>query len=164
LGETKSELGGSAYADVVLGMVRGVPPSLDLAAEARLIGLLMDASAHDLLASAHDPSDGGVAIAAAESAIGGGIGVRIGVLGTGLPDHVVLFSESASRAVVSVWAGRERELERLAEAHGVPIARVGITGGSSIEFDGLFQVPVRDALVVYEGAIPSLMSSRRAAG
>jgi hypothetical protein len=39
---------------------------------------------------------------------------------------------------------------------------VGITGGAAIDFDGLFQVPVRDALVVYEGTIPSLMSSRRA--
>ncbi len=43
----------------------------------------------------------------------------------------------------------------------MPIARVGLTGGATIDFDGLFQVPVREALVVYEGAIPSLMAMGR---
>ena len=161
LGETKPELGGSTYADVVLGMVSGTPPSLDLEAEQRLIALLVEAASRDLLASAHDCSDGGIGVAAAESAIAGGVGLRIGVHGTGLPDHVVIFSESASRAVVSAWPGREKDLERLAEERGVPIARVGLTGGTAIDFDGLFQIPVREALVVYEGAIPSLMATGR---
>jgi phosphoribosylformylglycinamidine synthase II len=161
LGETKAELGGGEYADAVLGMVSGRPPALDLEAERRLISLLTEGASRDLLASAHDCSDGGIAIAAAESSIAGGIGLRIGVHGTGLPDHVVLFSESASRALVSVWPGREREFEALAEEHGVPAARVGITGGNAIDFDGLCQIPVREALVVYEGAIPSAMAAGR---
>ena len=166
LGETRSELGGSEYADVVLGVVGGVPPELDLGAEGRLVGLLVGAASRDLLASAHDCSEGGIAVAAAESAIAGGVGLRIGIHGTGLPDHVALFAESASRALVTAWPGRERDLEALAERRGVPIARVGITGGTAIDFDGLFALPVRDALVVYEGAIPSLMStgSRRTEG
>jgi phosphoribosylformylglycinamidine synthase len=162
LGRTASDLGGSEYAEAVLGVVRGVPPALDLAAERLLVEGLVDAASRDLLASAHDCSDGGVAIAAAESAIGGGVGLRIGIHGTGLPDHVALFSESASRALVSVWPGRERELEALVIERGVPIERVGITGGADLDFDGLFTIPVRDALVVYEGAIPSLMASSRA--
>jgi phosphoribosylformylglycinamidine synthase II len=162
LGRTASDLGGSEYADTVLGMVRGAPPALDLGAERLLIEALVDAASRDLLASAHDCSDGGVAIAAAESSIGGGIGLRIGIHGTGLSDHVALFSESASRALVSVWPGRERELETLAAERGVPIERVGITGGADLDFDGQFRVPVRDALIVYEGAIPSLMAASRA--
>ena len=162
LGTTQAELGGSQYAETVLGMVSGVPPVLDLDAEGRLIDLLVRAAGADLLASAHDCSEGGLAVAAAESAIVGDVGVRIELGSAGLPDHVALFSESASRVLVSAWPGRERELERVAEQMGVPFARVGITGGWAIEFDGLFGVPVRDALVIYEGAIPSLMSSRSA--
>jgi phosphoribosylformylglycinamidine synthase len=162
LGATRAELGGSQYAETVLGMVGGVPPALDLDAEGRLIDLLVRAAGSDLLASAHDCSEGGLAVAAAESAIAGDVGVRLGLGSAGLPDHVALFSESASRALVTAWPGRERELERVAEQMGVPFERIGITGGSSIEFEGLFGVPVRDALVVHEGAIPSLMSVRAA--
>jgi phosphoribosylformylglycinamidine synthase subunit PurL len=160
LGATGPELGGSEYAAAVLGMVSGVPPALDLDAEGRLIDLLVRAAAADLLASAHDCSEGGLAVCVAESAIAGGVGVRVSVGGGGLADHVALFSESASRALVSAWPGRERELERVAEQMGVPCERMGITGGAAIEFEGLFSVPVRDALVVYEGAIPSLMAAR----
>jgi phosphoribosylformylglycinamidine synthase subunit PurL len=74
-----------------------------------------------------------------------------------------LFSESASRAVVSVWPGREREFEAVAVERGVPAERVGITGGAAIDVDGLVQIPVREALVVYEGAIPTAMAVRRPA-
>ncbi len=158
LGATRAELGGSQYAETVLGMVSGPPPALDLDAEGRLIDLLVRAAGADLLASAHDCSEGGLAIAVAEAAIAGDVGVRIGSGSTG--NHVALFSESASRALVTAWPGRERELQRVAEQMGVPFERVGITGGPSIEFEGLFGVSVQDALVVYEGAIPSLMSAR----
>ena len=120
LGETFAELGGSEFAEAVLGVVAGRPPALDLARESALLGFLVAAATEDLLASAHDCSDGGLSIALAESAIEGGHGFAVTV-GSDLPPHVALFSESASRAVVSVAPEREEAFAELAAQHGVPL-------------------------------------------
>ena len=101
LGETSAELGGSEFAEAVLGDIGGMPPALDLRKERALIDLLVAAAAETLLASAHDCGDGGLAVALAECAIGQGHGFAVS-LPTDLPSHVALFSESASRAVVAV--------------------------------------------------------------
>jgi phosphoribosylformylglycinamidine synthase subunit PurL len=75
-----------------------------------------------------------------------------------VPWYVTLFSESASRAVVSVAAERAAALEGLAAEHGVPFARIGETGGPRMVFDTLFEVDVDEARAVYEGAIPALLA------
>jgi phosphoribosylformylglycinamidine synthase II len=156
LGETYGELGGGEFAEAVLGLVSGRPPALDLEAEAALHRFLIAAARDDLLASGHDCSDGGLSIALAESAILGGHGVAVTVPGD-LPAHVALFSESASRAVVSVAAECEEPLTLLAAEHGVPLARFGETGGPRVVFDGLFEATVDELRATYESAIPRLM-------
>ncbi len=90
---------------------RGHPPALDLAKERALHALLVEAAASDVLASAHDCADGGLAVALVESAIEGGHGFAV-TIATDLPPHVSLFSESASRAVVSVAPEHEPALAR----------------------------------------------------
>src|SRR5438093_927087 len=72
--------------------------------------------------------------------------------------------EPVSRVLVTARAGREGDVEDMAAAQGVPITRLGLTGGSRIEFAGLFDVALSDVLVVYEGAIPRLMSAARTVG
>jgi len=156
LGETFAELGGSEFADVVLGTISGRPPALDMEHERALHDLLHEAAVDDLLVSAHDCGDGGLAVALAEQAILGGHGFVVSVPGD-LPAHVALFSESASRAVVAVAAERVEELADLARARGVPFLAVGETGGPRAVFDGLFESTVRELRDVYEGAIPRLM-------
>ena len=162
LGDTRPELGGSEYAEVVLGKVCGRPPAVDLEAESKLHRLLAASSRANVLASAHDCSDGGIAVALAESAINGGVGFDVVPAG-GAAAHLWLFSESASRAVVAPALGSERALEELAAAHGVPCERVGTTGGGRLRFGDLFEVSLNDAIVVYESTIPRLMSAKRAA-
>jgi phosphoribosylformylglycinamidine synthase subunit PurL len=164
LGRTLAELGGSEYADAVLGRVTGRPPRLDLDAESRLQRLLLECGRQDLLGSGHDLSEGGLAVALAESSIAGGMGCTVSVPEDGLQPHVALFSESASRALVTARPGGEGDLEQLAAVHQVPITRLGLTGGPRLELAGLFDVPLSDAVVVYEGAIPRLMSAQRLAG
>jgi phosphoribosylformylglycinamidine synthase len=156
LGETLPELGGSEFAEVVLGLVAGRPPALDLEREASLHRLLIEAAAQDVLASAHDCSDGGVAVAVAESAIAGDTGFALTLPGD-LPAHVALFSESASRAVVAVSPVKAELLEAMAETHRVPFARIGETGGPRMVFDGLFETTVEEARAAYEDAIPRLL-------
>ena len=139
-------------------------PALDLDAESKLHRFLQECSRHNLLASSHDLSDGGLAVALAECAIAGGLGFHVTVPVTDLPPHVALFSESASRAVVAAREGRDGQLDVLAADHGVPLRRIGATGGSRLRFEGLFEAELTDALVVYEGAIPKLMASGSSAG
>jgi phosphoribosylformylglycinamidine synthase II len=155
LGETLGELGASEYAEVILGTVSGRPPSLDLAREAALVSLLVEAS--PILASAHDCSDGGLAVALAESAMAGDCGFSVALPDGELPPHLALFAETGSRVVVSVESGRAAALEEVASRLEVPFARLGETGGSVMAFDGLFEQSVAAAREAYESAIPALM-------
>jgi len=160
LGETAAELGGSAFAEAVLdqvaGQVTGMPPALDLTKERALLDLLVAAAAEALLASAHDCGDGGVAVTLAECAIGAGHGFAVSIP-TDLPAHVALFSESASRAVVSVAPLDEDAFRALAAAHGVPVARIGETGGPRAVIDAAIDIPVEDLAETWETAIPRLL-------
>jgi phosphoribosylformylglycinamidine synthase II len=157
LGETFPELGGSEFADVVLGTVSGRPPELDLERERALQSLLVGCARSDLLASAHDCSEGGLAVALAESAFAGGTGFAISLPGD-VPWYVTLFAESASRAVVSVGPEKTGAFEELAESLGVPCTRIGETGGPRMVFDSLFELGVEQAAAVYEDAIPKLLA------
>ncbi|MDP8956132.1 MAG: phosphoribosylformylglycinamidine synthase subunit PurL [Actinomycetota bacterium] len=162
LGETFAELGGSQFAEAVLGNVSGRPPRLDFDAEARLHALLRECADRGVAASAHDLSDGGLAIALAEGAIAGGEGFEVVVPLNGLQPHIALFSESASRALLTATPGMESDLEALAASSGVPITRLGTSGGARLRFEGLFDVELSEAVAVYEGAIPRLMSRQPA--
>jgi phosphoribosylformylglycinamidine synthase II len=162
LGETFAELGGSEYAEVILGAVSGRPPGLDPDREAGLVALLVAASRGDLLASAHDCSDGGLAVTLAECALAGDCGFAVTLPGD-LPPHVGLFSESAARAVVSVDPARASAFETLAAEREVPFARLGETGGPRMLFGEAFEVNVADAREVHESVLPNLLSKGRSA-
>ena len=77
LGETFPELGGSEFGETVLGVVAGRPPAIDLERERGLHRLLIEGASRDLLRSAHDCGDGGMAISLAESAIEGSTGFAV---------------------------------------------------------------------------------------
>jgi phosphoribosylformylglycinamidine synthase len=132
LGRTDADLGGSEYLKVVHGRVAGRPPRLDLDAERRLIDLMVEGAAEGVFASAHDPSDGGLAVALAECAFRGdepGLGCRVD-LPVGSREDALLFSESPSRMLVTT-----READKvlaLAARHGVVAARIGSVGGSRL--------------------------------
>ncbi len=158
LGETLPELGGSEFAEAVLGTVSGRPPALDLGREAALHAALVDAAGSDLLVSAHDCGDGGLAIALAESAIAGDTGFAVS-LPEDAPWYVTLFSESASRVVVSVDEAKAAAFEALAERHGVPFARIGETGGPRISIDGLLETTVEVARETSTGILPAILDA-----
>ncbi len=157
LGETFPELGGSEFAEVVLGRIAGRPPAIDLEREAALHRLLIDAAESDVLASAHDCSDGGLAVALAESAMAGHTGFAVTLPGD-LPAYVTLFSESASRAVVSLEPDMAEIIEDLAAAHRVPLVRLGETGGPRMVFGHLLEMTIEEARAAYEDAIPKLLA------
>jgi phosphoribosylformylglycinamidine synthase subunit PurL len=137
LGESLPELGGSEYLKLVHGRINGVPPALDLAREAGLHRVLVEGASTGLIRSAHDCSEGGIAVTLAESCFDTGLGVDVALpaVNAETPSFGViaaLFGESASRVVVSVAPDRVAELLALAAAAGVPAASIGTVGGDRI--------------------------------
>ena len=153
LGRTGDEFGGSAWAQVVHDHVGGRPPRVDLAAEQALAGVLADAAAAGLLDAAHDLSDGGLAVALAESCLRGGHGARVTLPGD---PFTALFSESAARAVVAVRPGAEAEFARLCAERGVPAGTIGAVGGTSLDVDGCFTVPLAELAAAHGGTLPAI--------
>ncbi|GAB3706494.1 phosphoribosylformylglycinamidine synthase subunit PurL [Nocardiopsis oceani] len=157
LGETRAEFGGSAWADVVHGHLGGLPPRVDLAAEAALGEVLAASAERGLAAAAHDLSDGGLAVALAESALRGGRGVRVEVDGD---PFTALFSESGARALVAVEPGDEEAFVALAAEHGVPVAQIGAVGGESVTVThpgGVVEFGLDELRASYEEALPAIM-------
>jgi phosphoribosylformylglycinamidine synthase subunit PurL len=155
LGDTEAEFGGSAWAHVLHGHLGGRPPAPRLDAERRLAGLLAAAAAGGLASAAHDVSDGGLAVALAESCLRGGTGCRVR-----LPDDPFtwLFSESAARAIVAVAPGAARDLDELCAAHGVPAASLGVAGGDGLVIEGWFSVGLAELAAAHARTLPALFA------
>jgi len=136
LGETRDELGGSEYLKVMHGLIRGVPPALDLKREAALQRVLVEGAASGIVRSAQDCSEGGFAVTVAECCIGTGLGARVDIASVasagGFGDIATLFAESASRVVVSVAAAREAELLSIASRQQLPARRIGVVAGDRV--------------------------------
>jgi phosphoribosylformylglycinamidine synthase subunit PurL len=133
-GDPEVALDGSEYQTLFLGGASGRPPRPDIAAESALLRFL--ANAAPLLTSAHDASEGGLAVALAEAALYAGVGARV-ELGAGALEW---FGEGGGRAVVTC---RPEDADRL---RGVPFRRLGVVGGERLLGVGLYEL--RDA---YEG-------------
>ncbi|MFI5081967.1 MAG: phosphoribosylformylglycinamidine synthase subunit PurL [Streptosporangiales bacterium] len=153
LGRTGAEFGGSAWAHVLHGHLGGRPPTPDLDAERRLAALLAEAAAAGLLSAAHDLSDGGLAIALAESCLRGGVGC---VVRLPADPFTALFSESAGRAIVTVRPGAEAAFGQLRDAHGVVGETIGAVGGDTLVVDGCFAVPLTELAAVHGQTLPAL--------
>jgi phosphoribosylformylglycinamidine synthase len=153
LGETRVELGGSAWQRLTTGRLAGRPPALDLAAEAALHRLLVSLASRRLLAAAHDLSDGGLAIALVEAAVAGGVGATV-TLPPGLPPLAALVSESASRVLLAVPPASAEELATLAAEAGVPAIHLGATGGDRLAVPGVLDLPVSHLRGAFEAALP----------
>jgi phosphoribosylformylglycinamidine synthase len=123
LGVTKHEMGGSEYLGL-RGQLGATVPTVDFAAALQLYRALSAAMRQGLVASCHDCSDGGLAVALAESAFAGGYGMTVDISGLGVANPVVaLFSESQSRFVVTVPADNAAAFE--AALSGNPCTRLG---------------------------------------
>ncbi|MDO5678341.1 MAG: phosphoribosylformylglycinamidine synthase subunit PurL [Propionibacteriaceae bacterium] len=157
LGETSEELSGSIWeAAVHDGHLGGLPPRVRLRGEMALARVMGEAARRGLVSSAHDVSEGGLAVALAESAFRGGKSFAV-TLPEGCPT-VGMFAESAARAVVSLAGAALEEFEALCGEHGVPVQRLGeVTGGPDLEFVGLLSVPAAEAQAAWRAPIPAAM-------
>lgn len=144
LGICRDELGGSEYLRWRFGLEVGEPPKLDWRLEKAVQVICRKGIKRGLIKSAHDCSEGGLAVCLAECCIVGGIGATIDLSPNIMEGEVrgrfsaLLFSESASRIVVTVTPDLLTELEAIAKEHGCPMFVIGRVGGSKLKiaFEG----------------------------
>ena len=137
-----STLAGSEYLDVILGNVEG-QPGLDLDLEVKTQQACRDGIVAGFVRSAHDVSEGGLAVALAEAAILGERGVVVDAALGGRWD-AALFGEAQSRIIVTVAVDQTGELERIAVNAGAPLLRLGTTGGDRIVIGDLVGLSLSD--------------------
>ncbi|MCT2589473.1 phosphoribosylformylglycinamidine synthase subunit PurL [Streptomyces sp. N2-109] len=163
LGDTREELGGSAWSQVAHDHLGGLPPAVDLERERLLGEILVSASRDGMADAAHDLSDGGLIQALAESCLQGGKGARI-VVPEGIDPFVFLFSESQGRAIVAIPRSEEVRFNDMCGARGLPVARIGVVDGTeadgtaAIEVQGQFSVPLSELRETHERTIPALLA------
>jgi phosphoribosylformylglycinamidine synthase II len=170
-GEPTSELGGSEYLSRIHGMVAGPPPSCDLAHERALIETLLEAIQSGVVRSAHDCSDGGLAVALAECCImdrGAQRGATIDLTHwKELSSRAVLFGEAQGRAIVTTTMP-ETVLE-IANKHNVPARVIGEVGalGAPLQINTATShlvASLADLDEAYHEAIPRIMNQPAIAG
>ena len=166
LGESRDELGGSEYLAAIHGVVAGAPPECDLEREKRAIDALLDAIESGAVNSAHDISDGGLAVAIAESCVadrGAETGASVDIRSLeGVSDRGALFGESQARFIVSSSA--PDQVEAAAKRNGVPVARIGrVTsleaGLTIIAGERQLRTDIATISSAWHDAIPDIMSS-----
>ena len=143
LGETFEEFGGSEYLSIFHDSLGGSPPRLDLAAETGLVKTLLEATMDGLLNSAHDLSEGGLAVTLAECCFASLniFGIEVDLNGLKIREDALLFSESQSRAVVSLHRDKLDSLIKIAEKHNTPLNLIGEVGGDMFSIKGLINTP-----------------------
>ena len=159
IGATLDELGGSEYLKQCFALVAGRPPALDLELERDVQAVVCQAVRDGLLASAHDCSEGGLAVALAECCIAGGLGATV-ALDDGLPGAASLFSESQSRILVSLSeANVEKLIDRLIAAN-LPYSIIGEVGGRRLEVEAKLSLSLDEIAEPYNNSLEQAVAGR----
>ncbi|MBO0910274.1 MAG: phosphoribosylformylglycinamidine synthase subunit PurL [Acidobacteria bacterium] len=163
LTDAEIEFGSSEYAKEILGALWGFPPALELEREAALERAVIEWIGAGLIDSAHDCSEGGLAVALARSAFPQGIGCAVKLKAEGLRPEFVLFGEDASRVVVSCDPANVARIKQGAGKRGIFADLVGETVPEKIEIklDGRMVVSARVSELndEYEGALERALQS-----
>ncbi len=157
LGVTRDELDGSAWAGVVHDHLGGVPPVVDFPAELALAGLIKAGSDQNIIASAHDLSDGGLIQALSEAVLRFGLGARVWITGImqrdGVDATAALFSESTARCIVTVPREDDVRFAGLCEGRGIPALRIGVTDGTDLEIQDEFTFTLDELRATHRGTL-----------
>ena len=157
------QLGSSEYAKEIAGSLWGEPPALDLQAEASLQKCVLELIGKGLLESAHDCSDGGLAVAAAESCFRNEIGAELSLPETSEPLEIALFGEQASRVLVSCVPGDRQTIQQVAAGHAMQAEFLGRTGGEKLVIrrgsSGAISVYIADTKNVWAQALECALHS-----
>ena len=159
IGKDLHEIGGSEYLSRIHKTVKGDAPQLSLSNEKNLHEFVLKAVNNGLIKSAHDISDGGLAVALAECCIMGNrksLGCEI-VISTVARKDFVLFSESQSRIIISAGIENKHKILDLAEKNDLYIESIGKTGGSMLRINNFIELEIDNIKDSYYNSIHKLM-------
>ena len=155
LGTSREELGGSENLKVFHGLVRGTPPWIDLKLERAVQQCCLKAVERGVVRSAHDVSEGGLAVALTECCVAGPgrpLGVRI-ELHEMMRADALLFGESQSRIIVSVKGKDLNRLREIAEKEEAPMQVIGEVGGARFVVQPMIRLPVEELKAIWGSAL-----------
>jgi phosphoribosylformylglycinamidine synthase len=156
LGNEREEIGGSEYMKLVFGILSGEAPEIDIEEEKRLQKAVLELCDKRLLSSAHDVSEGGIAVCIAEKALfsDGNIGAYIELHSK---SKEALFGESHSRIIVSVSGNNQDAVEAILKANCVEFRKIGVTIAGEISINNSIKAKISDIRKIYESVIPNAM-------
>ena len=159
--DAQSEFGSSEYAKEILGSVWGYPPELDLEGEVALQKTVIELIQQYLVDSAHDCTDGGLAVALAEKTFAKGVGARVNLASGGLPAEFVLFGEDSSRILVSCDPEAVTRIKQISRKNGIEADVIGETIPARLEvsLDGALVISsaISELNEAYEQALESAL-------
>ena len=144
-------LAGSEYLEVMHGSIAG-RPFINLSLEKRVQQCCLSLIKEGIIKSAHDCSDGGLAVALAECCLAGDVGFR-GVWGIQGRIDAALFGELQSRIIVSVAPTRAIELEGRAAQERIGLRKLGVVGGKRLIIEGLVDVPLEQMAMMWHNGL-----------
>lgn len=156
IGETRGWLGQSVYLREICEREEGAPPPVDLAAERRNGDFVRGLIGKGVATAVHDLSDGGLLVALAEMAMASGIGVELEP--PPIAAHAFWFGEDQARYLITVRADDADKVVADAKAVGVPVRRLGTTGGDALALSGERPVPVAALNDRFEAWLPAFMA------
>ena len=151
LGKNKEELGGSEYLKTVHGLKKGKCPEINLTLEKNVQKTALEAIGKGLVSSAHDCSEGGLAVALAECCISSPdkkLGAVVNPDNSKMRPDALLFGESQSRIILSAKEDKVKKIMQIAKKNKAPVSIIGEVKGSSLIIKGLINIPVND---LYDG-------------
>ncbi|MFA6234235.1 MAG: phosphoribosylformylglycinamidine synthase subunit PurL, partial [Bacteroidota bacterium] len=162
LGINRNDINGSEYLATIHGITGGDAPYLDLDEEHRLHGLLLKLIHSGLVSSAHDISDGGLAVSLAESCFLGKVemGATVQIESDGVRKDALYFGESQSRVVISSAPGSVDKILAEAAAAGIGASVIGVTGGDRLRINIDVDLEVAQISEAYMTALPKLFEQR----
>jgi phosphoribosylformylglycinamidine synthase len=161
IGGSPGWLGRSAWLATCLGREEGAPPPVDLAAERRHGEFVLSVIGAGRVSAVHDVSDGGLAVALAEMAIAGGVGATVDAAAIEGEQHGFFFGEDQGRYVVTMGMSACEGVIADAGRAGVPILRLGATGGDTLTLPDEAPIGVDELRKAFESWFPAFMEGSR---
>ncbi len=160
LGKNKEELGGSEYLKIVHGLKKGKVPNIDLKLEKSVQKTTLEAIEKGMVESAHDCSEGGLAVTLAESCITNSaklLGAEINLPAGRMRKDALLFGESQSRIVLSARPKNLKKILQIAKKNKTPVAVIGEVGGNKLVINRLINLSLQDLHKAWSKAIENQM-------
>lgn len=162
IGETKNEIGGSEFLKTIFNQVEGEIPEIDLKLEKKTIEILLGAIRSGFIKSAHDLSDGGLAVALAECCVMNRkkkIGAKVN-LNIKFRSDFYLFSESQSRFIVTISPENQVEFEKLFGGTPIKLEKIGIVEGKNLVINNLIDLSLDEIEDAYYNSFRRLMGEK----